>query len=367
MAEEDLLAFARALGKVGRGFIQGLGGAHEMWERVAEVSGRPVLFNTVGAGTDQHGVVTENWKTVLNWIHDANGRGNRIFGQAVTQEIELQFTMEDWNLFDFSPVWREATVGTAEERLAKLSDPERRRALKQEYDNGRRIGLVGPEGIPDIRVDWVHDFALKERDYEGRTIREISQRENKHPIDAFLDLVIADQLKSGFSAQPVTGNSRRSQGYIDATHAVATDPYCIPGISDGGAHTKFMTGGTYATDFLVDIVREQKAMTLEDAHWHLSALPAMAAGFRDRGCLREGMPADIIVYDFDNLNLLPRYRAYDYPAGEWRLARKATGYRWTLVNGQVTFVDGEPTGATAGALLRHGSARGAPLEVGQLG
>src|SRR5205814_893511 len=83
-------------------------------------------------------------------------------------------------------------------------------------------------------------------------------------------------------------------------------------------------------------VRERQIMDLEAAHWHLSTLPALAAGFRDRGFLQEGMPADIVVYDFDNLALLPHYRAYDYPAGEWRLARKADGYRWILVNGVVT-------------------------------
>ena len=139
---------------------------------------------------------------------------------------------------------------------------------------------------------------------------------------------------------------------------MATDPYCIPGISDGGAHTKFITTGSYPTDFLVDLVREAGIMDLEEAHWRLSALPASAAGFRDRGYLQEGMPADIVVYDFDNLTLLPRYRAYDYPADEWRLARKADGYRWILVNGVVTFVDGECSGNTAGALLRHGAASG---------
>ena len=140
---------------------------------------------------------------------------------------------------------------------------------------------------------------------------------------------------------------------------MATDPYCIPGISDGGAHTKFITTGSYPTDFLIDLVRERGLMDLEQAHWHLSTLPALAAGFHDRGYLQEGMPADIVVYDFEALQLQPRYHTYDYPADEWRLARKAEGYRWILVNGEVTFVDGECTGSTPGTLLRHGAAEAA--------
>jgi len=185
----------------------------------------------------------------------------------------------------------------------------------------------------------------------------MAQREGKHPVDAFLDLAISDDLQTGFGeAIFVTGPSASNE-FKETMWKLASEPYCIPGISDGGAHTKFLTDGTYPTDFLIDYVKDQAVLSLEEAHWHLSTLPAMAAGFRDRGYLREGMPADIVIYDFHELALLPRYQAYDYPAGEWRLARKATGYRWILVNGVLTFADGECTGATPGVLLRHGSAQ----------
>ena len=75
--------------------------------------------------------------------------------------------------------------------------------------------------------------------------------------------------------------------------------WIIPGVSDGGAHTKFFTGGRYPTEFLARIVREEEMCSLEDAHWRLSALPAHCAGFRDRGTLVEGAPADVVVYDFE--------------------------------------------------------------------
>ena len=359
MAPDDLFAFGATLRRIGRGFIQGIGGSPKLWERLVEVSGRPFIYNTVTVIADQHGASNGYAEHTLDWIHAANARGHRVFGQATTIENEFEFTMEDWNLFDFSPVWRTVAIGTPEEKLANFDDPEQRAALKEEYDGGFTMGLVGPKGFPDIVVHWVHDFALKERDYEGRTIGEIAEREGKHPIDAFLDLVVADDLKTGFGATSVTNELRSTPKYLDAMARVATDPYCIPGISDGGAHTKFITTGSYPTDFLIDLVRERQVMGLEQAHWQLSTLPALAAGFRDRGYLQEGMPADIVVYDFEALHLQPRYRAYDYPADEWRLARKADGYHWILVNGEVTFVDGECTGATPGRLLRHGAADGA--------
>jgi N-acyl-D-aspartate/D-glutamate deacylase len=133
-------------------------------------------------------------------------------------------------------------------------------------------------------------------------------------------------------------------------------PYALWGVSDGGAHTKFITLGAYPTESIVDFVRERHLVTLEEAHWRLSALPARAAGFRDRGTLVEGAPADVVVYDYENLAVLPEELAEDLPGGEWRRIRKAKGYRFILVNGVLTFIDGESTGATPGRLLRHGRA-----------
>ena len=144
-------------------------------------------------------------------------------------------------------------------------------------------------------------------------------------------------------------------------------PYVIPGISDGGAHIKFFTGGSYPTDMLAWLVRDEGKLTLEEAHWHLSYLPAQAAGFPDRGFLRAGAPADIVVYDLANLKRTPEFEfdiAHDFPAGEWRRIQRAEGYRWILVNGEVTFVDGECTSATPGVLLRAGQGADLALVAG---
>jgi N-acyl-D-aspartate/D-glutamate deacylase len=97
-------------------------------------------------------------------------------------------------------------------------------------------------------------------------------------------------------------------------------------------------------------------MSLEEAHWRLSAYPAQAAGLKGRGYLAEGMPADIIIYDAATVDSGPQERVWDYPAGEWRLIQKATGYKHIIVNGETTFEDGVCTNATPGRLLRHGAA-----------
>ena len=137
-------------------------------------------------------------------------------------------------------------------------------------------------------------------------------------------------------------------------------------LSDGGAHTRYQVATTWPTYFLAHWVQDQQLMTVEQAHYKMSALPAWIAGFRDRGTLHEGLAADIIVYDPEKLGFAegdPVY-ANDFPGGERRLIQKAVGYRYTIVNGQVTLIESEPTGALPGQAapeLRHG--RLDPLEA----
>jgi N-acyl-D-aspartate/D-glutamate deacylase len=130
----------------------------------------------------------------------------------------------------------------------------------------------------------------------------------------------------------------------------------MAGVSDGGAHGKFATGGAYSTDVLEWLVREQGVLSAEQAHQKLAWLPAQAAGMRDRGAVIEGLAADLIVYDPRQIRRAPHWTAaaiaHDQPAGEWRRVQKACGYHWTIVGGEITFEGDRCTGATPGRLLR---------------
>jgi N-acyl-D-aspartate/D-glutamate deacylase len=102
-------------------------------------------------------------------------------------------------------------------------------------------------------------------------------------------------------------------------------------------------------------VRDHNVMSLEAAHWRLSTQPALCAGFKNRGTLREGTPADIVIYDLNKLAVKPMEIAHDFPGGEWRRVKRAEGFDKILVNGEVTLDRGEPTGAMSGRLLRYGA------------
>ena len=272
----------------------------------------------------------------------------RIYGQGFTGRIWFEYTFEDWNLYDFSAPWNHATQGTHEEKLAKLSDPAIRQAMRDDYPNFMTIGTGGP-----LEVITVKEAEGNLARYVGRTIGEIAQAEGKHVIDAILDIAVAGDLKPLFKTDSVGSSMTDPQAVAE----MVSDPHVMAGLSDGGAHTKFFSAGSYTTDLLVWLVRDTQTLSLEEAHYHLSYLPAQAAGFIDRGYLRASAPADIVVYDLENLKIVPEDGhevVRDYPANEWRRVRKAEGYRWILVNGEVTFEDGESTGAMPGQLLRNG-------------
>jgi N-acyl-D-aspartate/D-glutamate deacylase len=340
------IQFTQAGGDLSEGFgslLTGLQRDFGFNEQLAEKSGRPVLYNLIAAND----LFPMFYQTQLKLLAEANARGRRVFGQAATVRAPFTFTFEDWNLFDNSPVWREATVGTLEEKRAKLADPDIRRAMKEEYDSGQvSIDLFG--AVAQFIAKKVFRADLKDA-YEGLSVIQIAEKEGKHIIDAVLDVSVADDLKTEWRTPLLNVQVEHHKQVMDS-------PYTLAGLSDGGAHMKFLTTGVWPTDLLTWMVRDTQALSLEEAHFRLSGLPAWAAGFQDRGALRPGMAADIVVYDLAKLGIEPIEIAHDLPTGEWRRVQKATGYHWIMVNGQVTFADGQCSGATPGRLLRHGRA-----------
>ncbi len=355
LPDDFYVTLARALRERGEGFMEftqftaipndplALQKDFDFNIRLAEESGRSILYNAL-IPDDRKSIV---YRAQMGWLEEANRRGASVFGATQTVRAPATFTFEDWNLFDNSEIWCQATIGSVEERIPKLSDPAARRAMREEYDRGEvPIDLFGT--LETFIPQKVHDPELRAK-YQGRTASEIAASEKKHVIDAILDLSVADRLRTEWRTPVVNAD-------VEHIAAVMSSPYTLPGLSDGGAHGKFFTQGIWATDFLTWVVRDSGAMTLEEAHFRLSGLMAWAASFRDRGVLRQGMAADILVYDLDRLKALPAEVAFDVPAGEWRRIQRAEGYRWILVNGAVTFEDGRETGATPGKLLRHGRA-----------
>jgi N-acyl-D-aspartate/D-glutamate deacylase len=341
MNDETCRVFARVLAERNQGVIQMTlttdDVRHDMahLEEIASISGRPVLHNVVQAFEDRPHV----HRRAIEWLERCRERGIPVYGQGLTTDAGFTFTFEDWNLYDDSDAWMEATTGSKAERLAKLADPGRRQGLRDKLPN------VATAPLETVTILEPRSAATEP--YREMSVRQAAEQRGQHPVDAMLDIAVADKLDTVFFVAPPQGGS----GLLKE---VVQYPYMLFGVSDGGAHTKFLTAGRYPTETLAEQVRDNGWLSYEDAHRRLSGLPAQLAGFRDRGTLREGGPADVVVYDPAGLAVEPSEVVHDLPGGEWRRIQKARGYRAVVVNGEVTIDDDRQTERHAGKLLRHG-------------
>jgi N-acyl-D-amino-acid deacylase len=349
MWPETRLALARVLGDRGEGFIElssGLGG-REHWEELAAASGSPMLWQAVVASGGEMGEKMR--RDLFAWFRSCHERGLRIYGQGLMNECPLLFTFEYWDLWESA--WDElAGPGVTNERkLANLADPAMRAKLREAPRTFRFVDSVNDTVL-------LATSTAEYKKYERMRIGDIVRQTGKSPVDIICDIAVADGLKTVFQ-------TRQFHVTPEAIKELVDNPYIVPGLSDGGAHTKYLTGGGYATEYISNLVREREFTSLEDAHWRLSALPALCAGFKDRGALREGAAADIIVYDYERLGYTFPEFVRDLPGDEYRVVCRGRGYRFVVVNGEVTIDDDKETHTYPGALLRRGRAlrpRGVP-------
>jgi N-acyl-D-aspartate/D-glutamate deacylase len=257
------------------------------------------------------------------------------------------FTMKNCQVFRGAPTWHPILIASDEEKMRAYSDPEVRRKLHEEVMLHK--SAVPAAGYSRHWYDhmWVDEPALeKNRALSGKTIRQIAEAEGKSIIDAFLDLVVEERLETRFL---------QAENNVDeeAMAQILTSRNAIVGLSDGGAHVQFHGGYGYSTRLLSEWVREKGVMTLEEAVRRLTFDSASAFGIYDRGLLRPGMAADIVVFDPDTVRPLPQEIVRDFPAGGWRMKEPAAGIAATIVNGEILLEDGKYTGALPGRVLRN--------------
>jgi N-acyl-D-amino-acid deacylase len=308
-------------------------------------SGRPLQWGAVSF--NEH--APRRYKEQLAFLERAHAAGALMYAQTSAMSSSPVFELAEYNGFDSMPHWIDPFVGTPEERIAKLKRPGVREPMRQDVG-----AYAGAGGGADAASDWSKMRVVEVRhprnyQYEGKTIAELAEMTGKHPMDAMLDLALDEDLRTEFTFIPAAGTDPK------AVAEILNHPYTHPCVSDGGAHTRYQTLGSWPVTFLAMRVRDQQMMSLEKAHYKISGLPAWIAGFTDRGILKEGYAADLIVYDPAKLGLQSDSQVYatDFPGGKRRIIQKAKGIRYTLVNGVVTFEEGTVcTGATPGKLLR---------------
>ncbi len=303
-------------------------------------SGRPIELNIL-VPNPHHPM---GWQATLDFCHEAFEQGIRLHPQFTTNHLELHLKLSDTFVFDEMPGWRAVLTRPEPARSQRLRDPDVRAQLRAEFDDpaSRAVSFEWDGLEVEAVVDPAH------RDWVGRSVAELAaERGGADPLDVFLDASLAEDLGTSWQ----TRLSDVAQQFI--AHVVATavkDPIVMPGSSDGGAHLASFTGADYTTRLLTDWVPEP--LSLEHAIWRNTLMPATVHGIADRGVLREGAWADVLVIDPDRLKAHRARRVRDFPAATERYIVESEGYVATVVNGQVLLEEGKHTGALPGHVLR---------------
>jgi N-acyl-D-aspartate/D-glutamate deacylase len=178
-----------------------------------------------------------------------------------------------------------------------------------------------------------------------RSLAQVARERGCDPVEAMIDLALERDLER-FFLQPIANEDQ------DDALELMKHPRTVVTFSDSGAHVSQIMDASLQTHLLSHWVREKRAFTLEQAVRMLSFVPATYWGFADRGLIRPGLAADLVVFDPETVGPEMPEVVYDLPAGARRLVQRARGFAATIVNGEVLLRDGKPTGALPGRLLR---------------
>jgi N-acyl-D-amino-acid deacylase len=311
---------------------------YEGLSKLAIESGRPITFGLFNRRTNPGG-----WRSTFDIIERTAKQGGRMFAQVHSRALNVLLSFETQLPFDKWDVWKEMRAKPLAEQKKALLDPEMRRRLVEVASKPYEGPAVrGTEARPP-EWDWI--YAMTQMQGPHKSMADLARQKNTHPVELMIDMALERDLKF-FMVQPIA-NENQSEALELMKH-----PRSVVTFSDSGAHVSQIMDASLQTHLLSHWVREKQAFTLEEAVKLLTCDNATQFGFHDRGLLREGMAADIVVFDPDTVAPRMPEVVTDLPAKAKRLLQKADGMKATIVNGQVLLRDNEPTGNLPGKLLR---------------
>ena len=343
--ESELFALADVLREAGTGVIQCGGGTNPelkdgLLSRISQASGRPIMYNTLLEQARQPG----RWQKHLEHVEATARQGIRAIPLCNPGSVVNRFTMQNCQVFRGMPTWLPILQASDAEKLSAYRNPEMREKLRSEVD-----APLGPDSTFSKRWDLMiveEPVLQKNRGLRGRHIAEIAKEQGKHPLDAFLDLAVEEDLETVFSLGEINMDT-------EAVAQILGSPYAVVGLSDGGAHVQFHSNVSNPTRLLGYWVREKGIMSLELAVRRLTFDSASAFGIYDRGLIQPGMAADLVVFDPDTVRPVAEDKVHDFPANGWRMRELAEGIHYTVVNGEVLMEKGTHTGSLPGRVLHN--------------
>src|SRR5580698_5989373 len=274
--------------------------------------------------------------------------GGQIVALTMPTLVPMNMSFRNHCALFLIPGWGEVMGLPIEERMEKLADPAVRTNL-DELARSKEAGVF--RGLSRWGTYIIGDtYSPANEGCAFRRVADIAAERGTTPFDTLLDVVLADDLRTVL--WPNTDDGDDSTWELRAE--IWSDPRAMVGGSDAGAHLDRMCGSNYPTAFLGDCLRGRRLVPVEKAVQMLTAQPAQLFGLRDRGLLREGYVADVLVFDPETVASEPARLVHDLPGDTARLYAGSHGVVRVLVNGIETIRDGAPTGALPGTLLRSG-------------
>jgi N-acyl-D-amino-acid deacylase len=340
----ERVALARTLGNFNRGIIEVLPPSITQVDEadqqhlldLARTSQRPIFF--LGFTADRR-----------DYVEAAAQEGAQLYALLRAIPFNRKISLKRTTFFRNLTGWDTLMELPVPERLAVMADPDKRPELRESAMQRQRRR----PGVPGRFIPWasirIGKVALdKHRHLEGRGLVDLAEAQGKHVADVMLDLAVAENLETEFQI-----TMRPPEEDVKLTDMIKTG-HALPSQSDAGAHlnTNFCTAGE-STFVLGHWVRDRQLLGLEDAIRRMTFQPARILGLRDRGLIRQGLKADLMIFDLERLGAKEDEVWHDGPSGTPRRVHQAEGMHQVIVNGQVVLQHGEHTGALPGRVLRN--------------
>ena len=349
----ELIGIGRALAEAGHGVFEM---ASDMapatdefrWmQALSAETGVPVTFALL-----QSPVNADNWRDLLALTEEARAAGADVTAQIACRPTGMVLGWQSTvHPFIAHPTYRAIADLPFEARLERLKDPEIRSKLITETP-----ASMGPLGYI-LTQGFDRMFRLEQPDgldYEPAaeaSVAALAAATGRSPVEIAFDMLM-ERDGRGYVYLPLLNYANFN---FDHIYEMMQHPATVLSLSDGGAHCGVICDASFPTYMLTHWVRDRSRgprLPLEQVIQMQTQRTAHLYGLHDRGALTPGLRADINLIDFDALKILPPEMVFDLPAEGRRMIQRAEGYRATIVAGEVTFENGEATGAAPGRLIR---------------
>jgi len=306
-------------------------------------TGRPITFGMFSTREKP-----QAWRPWFDVINQAAAEGGRLFVQVHSRELSVLLSFETATPFDNFDVWREIRALPLEQQKAAFRDPATKAKLIEAANRPPQgPKAIGTEARPP-EWDWL--FLMNSVEGPNPSMTEVARQRGVSEVEAMIDIALERDFKV-FFRQPIANEDQ------DQALEMMQHPRSVVTFSDSGAHVSQIMDSSLQTHIFSHWVREKQAFTLEEAVRLVTYDTATHWGFHDRGLIREGMAADLVVFDPDTIGGRMPEVVTDLPAAARRLKQTANGIHATVVNGEILLRDNQPTGATPGRLIRGPLAR----------